>query len=158
MFDRSCTRFHDKYLHKSGATFSLRRVESSYCREIRSSMVRKYKTKHKTRTYRATVPQLAEVVEQYYVHSTFVFTIYVRPDTVGNIRSNMYVGIRIFFVERSQIVKTFVRPSIRYTIFCETVARTTCQNHQCYFFIFLFIKTRFVPLTIYLYLRSPVFN
>jgi len=43
MFDRSCTRFHDKNLQKSGATFSLRRVESFYYREIRSSMVRKYK-------------------------------------------------------------------------------------------------------------------
>ena len=43
MFVRSRTRFHDKNLQKSGATFSLRRVESFYYREIRSSMVRKYK-------------------------------------------------------------------------------------------------------------------
>jgi hypothetical protein len=48
MFDRSPTRFHDKNLQKSGATFSLRRVKSFYYREIRSSMVRKYK-KNKTR-------------------------------------------------------------------------------------------------------------
>ena len=42
MFDRSCTRFHDKTMQKSGSTFSLRRAESFYYREIRSSMVRKY--------------------------------------------------------------------------------------------------------------------
>ena len=42
MFDCSRTRFHDKNLQKSGATFSLCRVESFYYREIRSSMVRKY--------------------------------------------------------------------------------------------------------------------
>jgi len=45
MFDRTCTRFHDKNLQKSGATFSLCRVESFYYREIRSSMVRKYQQK-----------------------------------------------------------------------------------------------------------------
>jgi hypothetical protein len=56
MFDRSRTRFHDKKLQKSGATLSQRRVESFYHREIRSSMVRKYKKKR--RTQRATVPQL----------------------------------------------------------------------------------------------------
>jgi hypothetical protein len=56
MFDRSRTRFHDKKLQKSRATLSQRRVESFYHREIRSSMVRKYKKKR--RTQRATVPQL----------------------------------------------------------------------------------------------------
>jgi len=49
MFDRTRTQFHDKNLQKSNATFSLRRVESYDYREIRSSMVRKYK-KNQTRT------------------------------------------------------------------------------------------------------------
>jgi len=42
MFDRSRTRFHDKNLQKSAATFSLRRVESFYYREIHSCMVCTY--------------------------------------------------------------------------------------------------------------------
>jgi hypothetical protein len=43
MFDRSRMRFHDKNLQNNRATFSLRRVVSFYYREIRISMVRKYK-------------------------------------------------------------------------------------------------------------------
>ena len=54
MFDCSCTRFHDKNLQKSGATFSLRRVESFYYREIRSSMIRRYKKKKKKKKKRRT--------------------------------------------------------------------------------------------------------
>ena len=49
MFDRSCTRFHDKILRKSGATFSLCRVERFYY--IRSSMVRKYKKNKDLKRY-----------------------------------------------------------------------------------------------------------
>jgi len=49
MFDRSRTRFHDKIFLKSRATFSLRRVANFYYREIRSSMVRKYKKRKRTK-------------------------------------------------------------------------------------------------------------
>ena len=49
MFDRSCTRFHDKTMQKSGSTF--RRAESFYYREIRSSMVRKYEKNKDRKSY-----------------------------------------------------------------------------------------------------------
>ena len=63
MFDRSHTRFHVKKLHKSGATFSLSRVESVYYREIRSSMVRTCISKTSQGPYKSYDPAASQIYD-----------------------------------------------------------------------------------------------
>ena len=64
MCDRFCTRFHDKNLQKNGATFSLRRVERFYYREIHSSMIRKYNKNKDLKSY-GSAANVAYVMQIY---------------------------------------------------------------------------------------------